>query len=332
MTAPTQGLGAIVLLVLALGAFGAAAWRIVHLYRLLRLGADEDRTNHIGERLRDELLIFLGQRKLMKRPYWVRGIGHALIFWGFLVITWGSADLLLRGIVGWHMPFTDTVWYGWLLDLFALAVIVSVVVAWVRRAFVRPPHMHIASQGYIILALIGFLMLTLLTFEAAAAASTRDQLPGDVLSAPPPVAGLVAPLIATSAAGAVFAGAWWAHVVTVLAFAVWLPRTKHLHVITTLFNVGFKKETPRGALDLIPDIENKETFGAATIRDFSWKDLLDGYTCTECGRCSDNCPALATGKLLDPQKIVLDIRNQLLAEGPKLLADAKADVTAPAHW
>ncbi|HEY6960119.1 MAG TPA: hypothetical protein VI814_14955, partial [Candidatus Limnocylindria bacterium] len=144
MPAPTQGLWAIVLLVLALAAFGAAAWRVAFLYRLLRLGAPEDRTSHVWARVRDELLIYLGQRKLVKRPYWVRGIGHALIFWGFLVITWGSADLLLRGILGWHMPFTDTAWYAWMLDLFAAAVLVSVVVAWVRRAIVRPPHMHIA--------------------------------------------------------------------------------------------------------------------------------------------------------------------------------------------
>src|SRR5207248_1941079 len=107
---------------------------------------------------------------------------------------------------------------------------------------------------------------------------------------------------------------------------------KHLHIVTTLPNVLFRKQTPRGQLALIPDIENQESFGAATIRDFSWKQHLDGYTCTECGRCSDNCPALATGKSLDPQKIVLDVRNQLLADGPKVLNDAKAETIAPAHW
>ena len=133
-------------------------------------------------------------------------------------------------------------------------------------------------------------------------------------------------------AGVVFPVAWWMHVVTVLAFAAYLPQSKHLHIVTTLPNVFFRKQTPRGALSMIEDIENKETFGAATIRDFSWKQLLDGYTCTECGRCSDNCPALATGKPLDPQKIVLDVRDQLLRDGPKLLADAKAETTPPAHY
>ncbi|HEV8669136.1 MAG TPA: (Fe-S)-binding protein [Candidatus Limnocylindria bacterium] len=333
MTAPTQGLWVLVLLALTLAALLAFGYRVWHLYRLLRLGRDEARLDHPWRRLRDELVVYLGQRKLIKRPYYVRGVGHALIFWGFLVITWGSADLLLRGIVGWQMPFTDTTAYMWILDAFAVAVLVSVVVAWIRRALVHPPRMHIASEGYVILALIGFLMLTLLTFEAAALASTREGFSrGDLFTPEPPIATFLAPLIPTSASAVLFASAWWAHVGTILAFAVYLPRTKHLHIVTTLFNVGFRKQSPRGALDLIGDIENQETFGAANIRDFSWKELLDGYTCTECGRCSDNCPALATGKTLDPQKIVLDIRDQLLREGPKLLADAKAETTAPAHW
>jgi Fe-S oxidoreductase len=329
---PTQGIWAIVLLVLALAAAAVFGYRVWGLYRLLRLGLDEARVDHPWQRLRDEVVVYLGQRKLLKRPYYVRGIGHALIFWGFLIITWGSADLLLRGILGWQMPFTETTAYAWMLDFFAVAVLVSVVVAVFRRAVLRPPRMHRMPEGYVILALIGFLMLTLLIFESAADAAASGLTRGDLMQPRPPVAAMLTPLIPTFAGPVIFAGAWWAHVLTILAFAVYLPRTKHLHIVTTLPNVFFRSSRPRGALQLIEDIENKETFGAANIRDFSWKQLLDGYTCTECGRCSDNCPALATGKTLDPQKIVLDIRDQLLREGPKLLADAKAETTAPAHW
>jgi len=327
VTAPTQGL-VLVLLALILLGFGGFFWRATLLYRLLRLGRNEDRNDRPLRRLRDEVVIYLGQRKLLKRPYYVRGIGHALIFWGFLVITYGSADLLLAGLFGRHLPFTDSGLYAWTLDIFAVAVLAAVIVAVVRRAFVRPPRMHIAPEGYVILGLIAFLMLTLLVFESAGIAA--GQLETGVT--PPPLAGLLKDLYGGDSSAALFAGAWWAHVVTILAFAVYLPRTKHLHIVTTLPNVYFRTSRPRGALQLIEDIESKETFGAANIRDFSWKQLLDGYTCTECGRCSDNCPALATGKTLDPQKIVLDIRDQLLREGPKLLADAKAETTAPAHW
>jgi Fe-S oxidoreductase len=346
MTAPTEGIWAIVLLVLTLAAFGAFAFRSWHLYRLLQLGRADSRTDHPWRRLRDELVIYLGQRKLIKRPYWVRGIGHALIFWGFLVITWGSADLLLRGIFGWQMPFTDTVLYVWVLEVFAVAVLVSVALAIFRRAVLRPSRMHRMPEGYVILGLIAFLMVTLLVSNAAGIAVVeRDPRNLGVDHFPPLTIGrILSALVPTGTEGVVYAGAWWAHVLAILAFAVYLPRTKHLHIVTTLPNVAFRKQTPRGQLSLIKDIENQETFGAATLRDFSWKQHLDGYTCTECGRCSDNCPALATGKPLDPQKIVLDIRDQLLREGPKLLGaktdgagkpngeGAKVETTPPAHW
>ena len=337
MTPPTGSFytGGAILLVLALLGFGAFAWRAVLLVRLLRLGRPKVALDHPWKHLRDELVIYLGQRKLLKRPYYVRGITHAFIFWGFLVITYGSADLLLRGIVSSSLPGTTSGLYAWTIDVFAVTVLASVAIALFRRAVLRPAHMHIAREGYVILGLIGLLMLTLLLFEyAGLAAGMLD--PG---GARPPLAGLLPDLFPGESSGVVFYYAWWAHVGTLLAFAAYLPHTKHLHIVTTLPNVGFRKQTPRGQLSLIADIENKETFGAATIRDFSWKALLDSYTCTECGRCSDNCPALATGKPLDPQKIVLDIRDQLLREGPKLLAGAEAkgvatgeSATAPAHW
>ena len=329
MTAPTGPFiaGGLVLLALTLLGFGAFAWRTVLLVRLLRLGRPKVALDRPWRHLRDELVIYLGQRKLLTRPYYLRGITHALIFWGFLVITYGSADLLLRGIAGLSLPGTTSGLYAWTLDLFAALVLASVAVAFFRRAVLHPAHMHIAREGYVILTLIAVLMLTLLVFEHAGIAAGVLE-PG---ATRPPLAGALPSLFGASSA-AVFAYAWWAHVGTVLTFAAYLPHTKHLHIVTTLPNVGFRKQTPRGQLSLIADIENKETFGAASIRDLSWKSLLDGYTCTECGRCSDNCPALATGKALDPQKIVLDIRDQLLREGPKLLASAAAESTPPSHW
>jgi hypothetical protein len=273
VTAPTQGLVLLLLALIVLG-FGGFFWRALVLYRLLRLGRNEDRTDSPARRLRDEIVIYLGQRKLLKRPYYVRGLGHALIFWGFLVITYGSADLLLAGLSGRHLPLTETGLYAWTLDIFAIAVLAAVVVAVVRRAVARPPRMHIAPEGYVILGLIAFLMLTLLVFESAGIAA--GQLETGVTA--PPLASFLTGVYPAGSSAALFAGAWWAHVVTILAFAVYLPRTKHLHIVTTLPNVYFRSSRPRGALQLIEDIENKETFGAANIRDFSWKQLLDGYT------------------------------------------------------
>ncbi len=327
MTPPTQGLWAFVLLAVAALGFGAFFYRAWKLYRYLRLGWNEDRTDRLGRRIRDELVVYLGQRKLLKRPYYIRGAAHAFIFWGFIVITIGTLDLLLNGILGWRVPGTESAFFVWSVDVFAVLVLTSIALAAIRRAFFKPPRMHIALDGYIILTLIGVLMVSLLVFESAGIAAelvARGQ-------AAPPLATLVAPVVRGPSAGAVFAGAWWVHVATVLAFAAYLPQSKHLHIVTTLPNVFFRSQRPRGALRLVEGIEDRETFGAATLRDLSWKQHLDGYTCTECGRCSDNCPALATGKPLDPQKIVLDLRDLLLREGDQLLRDPAAAGTPPAH-
>jgi Fe-S oxidoreductase len=331
MIAPTGVFvpGGAVLLALAIVGFGAFFWRAWRLYQYMRLGRDETRIDHPWRRVRDELVVYLGQRKLLKRPYYARGLAHAFIFWGFLVITIGTVDLLVDGIFGFHLPGSGSAVFAWTIDIFAVLVLASIAVAAVRRLYFRPPRMHVALDGYLILGMIGLLMLTLLVFEGAG-------LSAGLLEkgyTPPPIASAVLKSIfSRDLAGVVFPVAWWIHLVTVLAFAAYLPQSKHLHIVTTLPNVFFKKQTPRGQLSLIEDIESQETFGAASIRDFSWKQLLDGYTCTECGRCSDNCPALATGKPLDPQKIVLDIRDQLLRDGPKLFADPKADTTTPSHF
>jgi Fe-S oxidoreductase len=318
-----------VLLGAALLGFGAFFWRAWRLYRYMRLGRDEARIDHPWRRVRDELVVYLGQRKLLKRPYYVRGLAHAFIFWGFLIITIGTVDLLLDGIFGFHVPGIGSAVFAWTIDVFAVLVLASIAIAFVRRIRFAPPQMHVALDGYVILGMIAILMITLLVFESAGLAAGNLEKG----YTPPPIAGaILSKIYPYESSAVVFIYAWWLHVLTVLAFAAYLPQSKHLHIVTTLPNVFFRKQAPRGALGLIEDIENKETFGAASIRDFSWKQLLDGYTCTECGRCSDNCPALATGKPLDPQKIVLDIRDQLLAEGPGLIKDAKAEAKPPAHW
>ena len=332
MIAPTSGLGILALGLVWVVGWGLFAWRAWQLYRYLRVGRNEDRTRYPLRRIRDELVVYLGQRKLLKRPYLLRGIAHAFIFWGFLVITVGTVDLFLSGLLGSHLPGTGTALFVWSVDLLAVAVIASIALAVVRRLSFPPPRMHVALDGYVILGGIALLMITLLLFETAGlvAGVAAEGF------AVPPLAALVtaiwpAPFPGESAS-AVFAWSWWAHLVGVPAFAAYLPQSKHLHIVTTLPNVYFRSQRPRGALDLIEGIEDRETFGAGSVRDLSWKQLLDGYTCTECGRCSDQCPALATGKPLDPQKIVLDVRDQLLREGSRLVGDAADRGTPPARW
>jgi Fe-S oxidoreductase len=327
MIPPTQGIAALVLAAVALLGFGAFTYRAWKLYRFLRLGWNEDRTQQLGKRIRDEIVIYLFQRKLLKRPYWIRGLAHAFIFWGFIVITFGTVDLLAAGLLAVRMPGAESGLFVWAVDVFAVLVLAAILLALVRRVFFKPPRMHIALDGYIILGLIATLMVSLLLFENAGLAAGYLA----AHQTPPPLAHLLPFPFPAGAAAPVFAAAWWVHVVTVLGFAAYLPQSKHLHIVTTLPNVFFRSQRPRGALRFVEKIDEQERFGAASLRDLSWKQHLDGYTCTECGRCSDNCPALATGKALDPQKIVLDLRDLLLKEGDALLKDPAAMGTAPAH-
>ena len=119
MTPPTQGLGALILAAVAVLGFGAFLYRAWKLYRYLRLGWNEDRTQQLAKRVRDELVIYLFQRKLLKRPYYVRGLAHAFIFWGFIVITLGTTDLLLSGIFGLRLPGAESAFFVWAVDVFA---------------------------------------------------------------------------------------------------------------------------------------------------------------------------------------------------------------------
>src|SRR5437762_1963121 len=254
MTAPTGPFvpGGAILLALAILGFGAFFWRAWRLYRYMRLGRDEARIDHPWRRVRDELVVYLGQRKLLKRPYYVRGIAHAFIFWGFLVITIGTVDLLVDGILGFHVPGTGSIVFAWTIDLFAVLVLGSIAIAAARRFLFRPPRMHVALDGYVILGMIGLLMITLLVFEGAGLSAGLLE---KGYAAPPIANGILRSVFSRDLAGVVFPVAWWTHVVTVLAFAAYLPRSKHLHIVTTLPNVFFRKQRPRGALDPIAHID-----------------------------------------------------------------------------
>src|SRR5260221_1394095 len=168
MTPPTIGIGQIVLALLAAVGFGAGLWRLVHLFRLMRIGrADPERWGRLGRRILDELVLYLAQRKLFKRPYSIRGIAHAFIFWGFLVIVAATTELLVSGISGgWHLPGATSGVFAWMLDGLSLLVLLAIAIAWARRLLFAPPHMHVAGQGYAILALIAVLVVALFAMEA----------------------------------------------------------------------------------------------------------------------------------------------------------------------
>jgi Fe-S oxidoreductase len=309
-------------IVLSLGLF---ARRSGELIGYLRLGRPDDRVpRRWGRKLKDELIVVLGQRKLLQ--WTIPGVMHFLIFWGFVVLLTTIVEAFGSVYVaGFYIPLIGR-WgpLGALQDLFIAAVLVGIFVALVIRKLQRPGRFkgsHLREADYILGAIAG-IMVTILAARATAIALDRFPYaaPWVPLSSGLAVVFEGLPVAVSEAFDTVFV--WW-HSLLVLGFLVYLTYSKHLHIITSGINVLFTSERPKGALRAMHlDVEKMtedDTFGAAKITDLTWKQLLDGYTCTECGRCQSQCPAWNTGKPLSPKLLVMDLRDELSEQGPRLV-------------
>jgi Fe-S oxidoreductase len=295
------------------------ARRALFLVRLVRAARPLDRTDDVPRRVKNEATIVLGQRKLFQR--FVPGLMHALIFWGFLVL---FPTILMAGIGAidrdWSFPWLGRQgWYMAMVDIFILAVLVGIAVAvWIRK-IVKPRRFDGSHLGEanLILFMIGLVVLTLLGWHASRIAAGLNEWPAHWSF----LSNAVSQLVGSSAAvrERFFV---WAHLGVILAFLCYLPYSKHLHIATAAINVFFSRTRQRGRLEPlrfdVPEAELR--FGAGTIRDLTWKEMVDSFSCTECGRCQDVCPAYATGKSLSPKLVIMGIRDQVFAEGPNLLA------------
>ena len=293
--------------------------RALFLFKLVRAARPLDRTDDVPRRVKNEATIVLGQRKLFQRL--VPGAMHALIFWGFLVL---FPTILMAGIGaidrGWSFPWLGRQgWYMAMVDVFIVAVLLGIVVAvWIRKV-VKPSRFDGSHLGEadLILFMIALVVLTLLGWHASRIAAGLNEWPAHWSFLSNAVSHLVG-----SGASARERTFVWAHVCVILSFLVYLPYSKHLHIATAAINVFFSRTRRRGRLEPLrfdlPEAELR--FGAGTIRDLTWKEMVDSFSCTECGRCQDVCPAYATGKSLSPKLVIMGIRDQVFAEGPNLLA------------
>ncbi|HVW90018.1 MAG TPA: (Fe-S)-binding protein [Gaiellaceae bacterium] len=268
--------------------------------------------------MRNEATIVLGQRKLFQRL--VPGAMHALIFWGFLVLL-PTIVMAAIGAVDRDASFPwlgAQGWYMAMVDVFVLAVLAGIVVAvWIRKV-VKPRRFAGSHLGEadLILAMIALVVLTLVGWHASRIAAGLNEWPAGQSFLSNWVSGAIpSPRISER----VFV---WAHVCVILSFLVYLPYSKHLHIATAAVNVFFSRTRRRGRLEPlrfdVPEAEMR--FGAGTIRDLTWKEMVDAFSCTECGRCQDVCPAYNTGKLLSPKLVIMGVRDHVFAEGPNLLA------------
>lgn len=314
-------------LTLALAAFSYSAQR---LYRFLRIGRDVSRTDDVGTRLKNLIMIGFAQRKILRDP--VAGPLHAVVFWGFLVITAGSAEILVNGVIPafeFERLLPAPVFGVFLIsqELFAIFVLVAVSVLLWRRIVTKPARLQgdkvHSGDAILILSMIGVLMITLLltyAFERV----IEPQHPMAIQPISTPIA-MVLSWVTPETAAVGRDVNWWVHATLILVFLNYLPYSKHLHIIVSLPNTFLSNTSGPGRVGAMPpmDLETEsEQFGASDVSHLTWKNLLDGYACTECGRCTAACPANITGKPLSPRKIVIDTRQRLGEVAPAVVGDA----------
>ncbi|MBK9276083.1 MAG: (Fe-S)-binding protein [Flavobacteriales bacterium] len=344
-----MSIGQIVFVVLLAAAGAWFGRQVMRIRRNILLGRDEDRTDRPAERWAVMARVALGQSKMVVRP--VAGFLHILIYAGFVIINIEVLEIVIDGVFGTHRVFAFLGGlYDVLIGSFevlALGVLVACIGFIARRAVLRLPRFHKpemkgwpSQDAMIILVTEILLMSAFLTMNAADLTLQQRGVAHYVVAGAFPVSGLLAPALSGLSDGGLVAVerfCWWFHIVGILAFLNYLVVSKHLHILLAFPNTWYGKLEPktqvanmpritgevRSMLDpsvpppaaaparTVAGVEMAERFGAKDVFDLSWKNLLDAYTCTECGRCTSECPANLTGKLLSPRKIMMDTRDRV---------------------
>ncbi len=301
-----------------LGLFAASVWRMA---RLVRLGKNEVAfAPALVDRIGAVVYFAFLQRRVVDERF---GWNHVIIFWSFLIITVGHTEFLVRGVFPqFSLSFLGSGLYNAILlgeDTMAFLVLFAVAAAVFRRLVVRPSYIHITSEGYFILGLIASVMVTyFLAMGFGIVSHHPDMIHGDLL----PFSNLMASALGGVSTQTAYIGYevfWWAHALVLLLFLNVIPHSKHIHLLGAIPNIfAFKMNKSKAALGRI-DFETAETYGVGRFNDFEWKSLLDTYACTECGRCDMHCPARRTGKALEPQQLIHDVRANMYMNGDAVL-------------
>ena len=314
------------LILSALTAFAMAVWP--KLQRLLKAGK-ENRADQPLKRIFRTLSVAFGQSRLLKEPK--SGWMHAVIFWGFLILLVRAGEFFFIGLfpnIESHFSITAPLVlpYLWIKDGVVFMVTLAVLYALYRRLVIRPNRLTLSIEGLVILNLILVIAASDILFDSAFIALN----PGIEKSGP--LAALFAPLISLlgkNLTGHLHSLAYWTHISAILFFLTLLPRSKHFHIVTSIPNVFLSNMNPGNGLHRIDfEDEEQENFGVTEVENFSWKQMLDLHTCTQCGRCDRVCPALATGKPLSPQQLTVNLRDHLNTPSPSdntLLGDVIDD-------
>lgn len=331
----------------ALVAVAAIGWFSMNVRKIManiRLGKPEDLTDQPGRRWKNVILLALGQQKMFRNP--LVAILHLIVYAGFIIINIEVLEIVLDGLLGTHRLFATPLGgvYQFLINSFeilALLVIVACVIFLVRRNLLRIRRFTSADlngwprsdANYILITEIVLMTLFLLLNASDTLLQERGVAPyAEHATGGFIVSQALHPLLENWSSQTLIGverASWWLHIIGIFAFLNYLPYSKHLHIILAFPNAYFAKLTVPGKMANMPAIQNEvlyamqpelaptttadappARFGAKDVNDLSWKNILDAYSCTECGRCSAACPANITGKLLSPRKIMMDTRDR----------------------
>ncbi len=341
----------IIALVVGIGYFTKNIRKVI---RNIKLGRDVNRSDNKSERFKNMAMIAMGQSKMVRRP--VAGILHIVVYVGFIIINIEVLEIIIDGIFGTHRIFSflgglyDVLIASF--EILAFLVLVGVILFWIRRNVIKlkrfwNPEMEgwPKNDGNLILYFEMVLMTLFLVMNASDLQLQELGAAHYTKAGSYPISQFIAPLFnGMSEASLIFVerGAWWLHILGILVFLNYLYFSKHLHIMLAFPNTYFGDLKPKGELDNLEAVTNEvklmmdpsadpfaapaedategdpAKFGASDVMDLNWAQLLNSYTCTECGRCTSECPANQTGKKLSPRKIMMDTRDRLKEVGDNI--------------
>lgn len=321
----------IVFIYLLAVAFGVFGWTLSRFTLVLSVGRKETRSfGDLGARIGDVFKFFLGQQSVAREK---SSRHHLLIFWGFLVITLGTAEILLNGVIP-AFSFqlfgkTFNAGFKMLLDVTNLLVLGVIGYSVYRRVKLKPNLIPMNFDAALILGMIAALCVSHFLahgfhFVAAKGVDPRFLAPSYGPPGDPsymPISGLVYAIfggVSAHTAHAISTFNYWLHVIIVLFFLNYIPYSKHLHLLGALPNIFLRNRSQAGVMPKL-DLEDESQWGVGRYEQFGWKSLLDSYACTECARCSNSCPAYTTGKPLSPMHLVHDIKYEMFERGELLV-------------
>ncbi|MBK7106295.1 MAG: 4Fe-4S dicluster domain-containing protein [Ignavibacteriae bacterium] len=320
-----MGIKNIVFIIVFIAAFAFLYFNLKRLINYLSIGKKENRFDKVPERIKNVLKVAIGQTKILREP--IGGTVHVLIFWGFLLFLSAVLESILQGFYSeFSLNFLGPIFSIITLtqDIFGVLVIFAVLFAFYRRYIQKVKRLEHGKESLldatIVLSLILLVVISMFGQNSAHIAKNNFTLSNWEVR---PVSFVISQIIFQTSENAniwyeIF---WWIHILTIFGFMNFLPYSKHLHVFASIPNVYFEKLGNKKFEITKINLEDEtiEQYGAADVDHLSWKQMFDGYTCTECGRCSDACPANTTGKLLSPREIIINVRKRTVEKAPLIL-------------